>query len=829
MYSLILALLFVLRLKFQKPFPNYVRSHYREDGIQKFRRYEKNRCKLLKSRCDLDFLRICEINELTPRFLEFKLYTTSLQNNDDYCKYQKSLLAQEIESKRSQIGVLEEEGVSTESNLRNLLSFLDFNHARKFVDKILSEKKISYRTRHERKLHKLGLTHKYELLSSEDVVFNFSDQSLSSVQKEALKLGLKFCFSPGTISYYGFFSSFEYLVRILKDRKILECVPDAQGYVVSQIRALALKYYHSFRPKISNYHKTLVCALKQLASNKNIVISKPDKGTGIVLLNRSDYINKINDILQDESKFTKLTSDPYKLLLKYEDKNNRLVDNLFKNKCINENQKSKFRATGSRPGILYGLPKVHKCNVPLRPILSTVGSYNYNMAKWLVQQLSHLTTNSFSIKDSFNFVSEIKNFKNNDFFMASFDVTSLFTNIPVSETCSIVLDALFPEPTSHYNGFNRGTFAKILDNCASNNLFLFNNETYLQTEGAPMGGVLSPTLANVFLCYHEEKWLSNCPPTFRPVLYRRYVDDTFLLFRSQSHVNLFLNYINSQHQSIKFTCEQEKGNSLSFLDVSIVKSGDAFKTSVFRKSVETGLGLNFDSSISYSYKINLIGCLLNRASKICSTNETFLTQLKNLKNYFCQNSYPLKLVEKEFGKKLKEYYDPPPIKLTVNREPIYFKVPFLSFSENQSLKTELFSLMFKFYPQIDLKVIFVNSNSVGNFFKFKDRVPTSLQSNLVYRYTCPQCNACYVGETSRHLRTRIAEHRGLSSRTLRPVVNTNSRIFDHYLKTGHDVCENSFEKVVTSDFHLKTVESIAIKKINPNLNTQNSSIPLNIL
>ena len=193
--------------------------------------------------------------------------------------------------------------------------------------------------------------------------------------------------------------------------------------------------------------------------------------------------------------------------------------------------------------------------------------------------------------------------------MSSLDVVSLFTNVPVAETCTIILDKLFPEPNSLYNGFDRATFSKILDNCTSNNLFLFNNEIYLQTEGAPMGAVLSPTLANIFLCHHEQKWLSDCPSAFRPVFYRRFVDDTFVLFRSQSHINLFLNYINSQHHSIKFTCEREKDNSLSFLDISVLKSGNSFSTSVFRKSVETGLGMNYESAVSSTYKINLLGCV----------------------------------------------------------------------------------------------------------------------------------------------------------------------------------------------------------------------------
>ena len=76
---------------------------------------------------------------------------------------------------------------------------------------------------------------------------------------------------------------------------------------------------------------------------------------------------------------------------------------------------------------------------------------------------------------------------------------------------------------------------------------------------------LGPTLANIFLGYHEKRrWLDNCPLTFKPVLYRRCIDDTFLLFRHESHIQNFLNYLNSLHQSIEFTCETENKCRLNF-------------------------------------------------------------------------------------------------------------------------------------------------------------------------------------------------------------------------------------------------------------------------
>ena len=63
-----------------------------------------------------------------------------------------------------------------------------------------------------------------------------------------------------------------------------------------------------------------------------------------------------------------------------------------------------------------------------------------------------------------------------------------------------------------------------------------------------MGSPLGPTLSNVFLCYHEKIWLQNCPSEFKLVIYRRYVDDTFLLFRSKRHIEKFRNYWNRQHR-----------------------------------------------------------------------------------------------------------------------------------------------------------------------------------------------------------------------------------------------------------------------------------------
>ena len=68
---------------------------------------------------------------------------------------------------------------------------------------------------------------------------------------------------------------------------------------------------------------------------------------------------------------------------------------------------------------------------------------------------------------------------------------------------------------------------------------------------------LGTTLAKAFLCHYEKIWLNECPSQFKPVVYKRYVDDIFVLLESEEHLNLFVNYMNSKHRNIKFTLETE--------------------------------------------------------------------------------------------------------------------------------------------------------------------------------------------------------------------------------------------------------------------------------
>ena len=211
--------------------------------------------------------------------------------------------------------------------------------------------------------------------------------------------------------------------------------------------------------------------------------------------------------------------------------------------CINERTYKELYPTSTSIGILYGLPKIHKSSIPLRPILSSINHYSYKIAKFFIPFLTPISTSSFVIKHSFSFVQELLNsdINSDSVVMASFDVTSLFTNIPVDETIEIIANRIFTS-CMYFEGFDRSQFIKLVSLSAKNCHFIFNGRIYQQIDGVAMGSPLGPLFANIFMSFHEKSWLYNCLSIFKPFLYRRYVDDCFLLFRSLDHIPLFLNY-----------------------------------------------------------------------------------------------------------------------------------------------------------------------------------------------------------------------------------------------------------------------------------------------
>ena len=105
----------------------------------------------------------------------------------------------------------------------------------------------------------------------------------------------------------------------------------------------------------------------------------------------------------------------------------------------------------------------------------------------------------------------------------------------LERTINISCESLFGNEGKTYH-FRRNDFEKLLRMALQNNFFNFDGKIYTQTGRRAMGSPLGPSLVNAFVSFHEQIWLNQCPDDFKPLYYRRYVDDTFALFHSPGHL-----------------------------------------------------------------------------------------------------------------------------------------------------------------------------------------------------------------------------------------------------------------------------------------------------
>ena len=131
----------------------------------------------------------------------------------------------------------------------------------------------------------------------------------------------------------------------------------------------------------------------------------------------------------------------------------------------------------------------------------------------------------------------------------------------------------------------------------------------------------------------------------------------------------------------------------------------------------------------------------------------------------------------------------------------------------------------KYYPQIQLNIALINSNTLDKMFPFKDKIPNLCCSCVIYKYQCDQCSSSYIGETQKQLKYRIFQHKGISCRTgNRLTCPPNSNIRQHALDFDHPIKLENFKLVNKSNkYEIKIVESILIHKLSPNLNDRGSS------
>ena len=567
----------------------------------------------------------------------------------------------------------------------------------------------------------------------------------------------------------------------------------------------------------SLYKKTLIFC----RSNPDIIFTRADKGNVTVTLDKNTYLTQMKELLNDTNTYAIVKKSPVTSIEKCLNKTvKKWLDNDFISKTIF----FKLRASDTLLPRAYGLPKIHKKQFPppFRIIVSSVNTALYSLASYLQDIITNSIPKPKShINNSFDLYKILngKHIKDNEV-LFSLDVTSLFTNIPVELAIEGVLNRW------NFIALNtripKEEFVGALRFVLTSTFFTFDGTIYKQLFGTPMGSPLSPIIADIVMQDLEDGLIDSVDLMIST--YYRYVDD-ILLVAPENNIERILESFNKLHDRIKFTCERETNRSLSFLDLFLQIKNNFIIIDWYQKETFSGRTLSFFSNHPLCQKIGVIYNLIDRALLLSHPIYHKVNIMKCIQ-ILIDNGYPLNIIFTEINRRIKKLIYRKNSEMDDNlNENIHAvsdkKISRLVFPYIQHI-TDALTKKFHHNHLIGYRCI----NKLNNIVKVhKDTVQRTENNNVVYRIACNNCDATYVGQSKRQLKTRIKEHR----------TNINSDPDKHSVVSNHVINYNhsfDWEHVMILDkevnYHKRLVsEMIFIKEQRSGINLMRDTELLN--
>ena len=546
-------------------------------------------------------------------------------------------------------------------------------------------------------------------------------------------------------------------------------------------------------------------AIEELRRDKNRIILTTDKGVSMVVMDRDDYNNKAEELLQ-QSAYRPIPNDPTNRL------ETRLISLLKQIKTeggMNEATYKRLYPTGAGFHKFYGLPKIHKQGTPLRPIVSSIGAVTYQTSKELSRILKPLVGKSpHHIHNNQDFLEHLKGIQlAPDEVMVSYDVKALFTSVPIKPASDVIEKLLKEDPgLQSRTSMSTQHIMDLLVFCLRSIYFTFRGKFYEQVEEAAIGSPISPIVANLYMDNFEIRALQSSPNP--PLLWRRFVDDTFVIIK-KGHREEFLTQLNSVDKNIQFTSEEPgPEGALPFLDILITPDNEGrLNTSVYRKPPHMDQYLHWDSLHPISSKYSVVGTLHHRAKTVCSTKQLLQQEEDHLARALKNCNYPMWALNR-----IKIKMNNPSHKKNKNKtgstqqnnipKP-HITVPYYK-GLGESVK--------KRCSNYGVQVYFKGGTTIKNLLMApKDIDPMMKKSGVIYSYKCGrvECDEEYIGESSRTFGERFKEHQ-----------KAPCPIFDHFNTTGHSISVENFNIVGREEQNLKRAikEALYIRVNNPSLN-----------
>ena len=323
-----------------------------------------------------------------------------------------------------------------------------------------------------------------------------------------------------------------------------------------------------------------------------------------------------------------------------------------------------------------------------------------------------------------------------------------------------------------------------------------------------MGSPVGPYLANLFMSQFDEKIADQRP------FYYRYMDD-ILTSAVPDEIPGILSDLNSLHRNLNFTCEREDNGKVPFLDISVIRDDCFLHTEWYRKKTDTGVCMNFLAVAPISYKRSVIAGTVYRVYRSCSDWKPFSQCLDKAKCIFENNQYSPAFYNNIIRRTLSKILGHGPQDSNEHNrserpklsKSLLVKIQFRGVETSKFIKS-----IFKGNTDLPVQIILTTCKLRQLVSQLKSPIAKLSRSSLIYQITCSGCNALYVGQTGRHLITRLQEH----GRKGTPVAQ---HFKDCQVPTSTII---SSSKILdsTSRSKLTTLESIYISKLRPQINNR---------
>lgn len=387
-------------------------------------------------------------------------------------------------------------------------------------------------------------------------------------------------------------------------------------------------------------------ALFDLQNAPNLVIKKSDKGGNVVLLSEKLYEDESLRLLGDTSTYKKLTSSPFPALV--EALNGKLKLGMEAG-LLTKKEFLFLRVDEMNIPTFYIIPKLHKSltRPPGRPIVSAIKGPLEKTGKYIDSLIKHMVNLLPSyVRDSRDVLVKLRHFvMPTDALLVGIDVESLYTSIP--HHCGIEATMFFLDLHYPQQGAQNEFIGELLEFMLNNNFFQFLGHYYQQIRGTSMGAPWAPSYACLHLGFWEEMMVYQSSLYLsHSLLWLRYIDDVLMVWTgSVKQLEDFMSELNSNNQNIRLTYTYHP-ETLSFLDLSIRRSGNEIVTSTFRKKTAANTLLSAQSHHPKSLINGIPTGQFLRIRRNCSVEEEFHEEASEMYQRFRQRGYSHRSLKK---------------------------------------------------------------------------------------------------------------------------------------------------------------------------------------